>query len=173
MAAQTKDTLEAAVDRRREASTFDEEHRFSGTAVSGVVIGALIGFTGEGQTALVLYPGQQGSAAVSAATIVDLHGEHIGRQVLIAFENSDPRRPIIIGLLRGHRAWPLPERPGQVEVDMDGEHLVLTAKEQLVLRCGKATITLTKAGKVLIEGEFISTRATGLNRIKGGSIQLN
>jgi hypothetical protein len=41
------------------------------------------------------------------------------------------------------------------------------------LRCGKSSITLTRAGKVLIEGEYISSRSSGVNRIKGGSIQLN
>ena len=56
---------------------------------------------------------------------------------------------------------------------MDGERLVVAAKEQLVLRCGKAKITLTQAGKVLIEGTYVSTRATGVNRVKGGVVQIN
>ena len=43
----------------------------------------------------------------------------------------------------------------------------------MVLRCGKASITLTKAGKVLIEGSYVLSRSTGVNRIKGGSVQLN
>ena len=64
-------------------------------------------------------------------------------------------------------------QPGKVEVNADGERLVVSAKEQLVLRCGKATITLSKAGKVLIEGTYISSRSSGVNRIKGGSVQLN
>ena len=51
--------------------------------------------------------------------------------------------------------------------------MIVSAKEQLVLRCGKASITLTKAGKVLIEGSYVSSRSTGVNRVKGGSIQLN
>ena len=50
---------------------------------------------------------------------------------------------------------------------------MVDAREQLVLRCGKARITLTSAGKVLIEGAYISSRSTGVNRIKGGSVQLN
>jgi len=46
-------------------------------------------------------------------------------------------------------------------------------KDQLVLRCGRASITLTAAGKVLIEGAYVSSRSTGVNRIKGGSVQIN
>ncbi len=63
-----------------------------------------------------------------------------------------------MGVLRGSAGWPLDEQPGQVEVDADGERLLVSAKEQLVLRCGKASITLTKAGKVLIEGSYLLSR---------------
>ena len=49
----------------------------------------------------------------------------------------------------------------------------LTAQREIVLRCGKASITLTRAGKVLIRGEYIFSRSTGVNKLKGGSIQLN
>jgi hypothetical protein len=41
------------------------------------------------------------------------------------------------------------------------------------LQCGKASITLTRAGKVLINGAYVSSRSSGVNRLKGGSIQLN
>jgi hypothetical protein len=51
--------------------------------------------------------------------------------------------------------------------------MVVSAKEQMVLQCGKASITLTKAGKVLIQGSYVSSRSTGVNRVKGGSVHLN
>jgi hypothetical protein len=139
----------------------------------GVVTGVLIGFKDEGRIPLVLFSGQPGAAAIGAASVVDLHGSHIGRQVALMFEHCDLRRPIIMGLLRGAQAWPLPQQPATVEVDADGERLVVTAKQQLVLRCGKASITLTKAGKVLIQGAYVSNRSSGVLRIKGGSVQIN
>lgn len=142
-------------------------------SVTGVVTGTLIGFKDEGQTPLVLFPGQPGSAALGAATVVDVHGTHIGRQVALMFENGDSRRPIIMGLLRTAQAWSLPEQPATVAVDADGERLVVTAKEQLVLRCGKSSVTLTKAGKILIQGTYVSNRSSGVMRIKGGSVQIN
>ena len=141
--------------------------------IDGVLTGMLIGFKDDGQTPLVLYPGQPGSAAVAAATVIDVHAAHVGRQVVLAFEGSDRRRPIIVGLLRTPQAWPLPEQPGGVAVDVDGERLVVTAREQLVLRCGKASITLTKSGKILIQGAYVSNRSSGVMRIKGGSVQIN
>jgi hypothetical protein len=142
-------------------------------AVSGVVTGTLIGFKDEGQTPLVLYPGQPSAGAVGASTIVDLHGMHIGRQVALTFENGDLTRPMILGLVRQSQGWPLPRQQGHVEVDADGERLMVSAQEQLVLRCGKASITLTKAGKVLIQGAYVSNRSSGVIRIKGGSVQIN
>ena len=141
--------------------------------VDGVVTGTLIGFKDEGQIPLVLYPGQPGTAAVAAVAVLDLHGAHIGRQVVLMFENGDVQRPIIMGVVRTGRAWPLPDQPATVEVDVDGERMVVTAKEQLVLRCGKASITLTKAGKVLIQGAYVSNRSSGVMRVKGGSVQIN
>jgi hypothetical protein len=141
--------------------------------LDGVVIGELVAMTDEGRTALVLYPGQLGSAALAARSVVDLHGAHIGRRVALLFEGGDRAKPIVMGVLREGNGWPLAERPSQADVDADGERLIVSAKEQLVLRCGKASITLTKAGKVLIQGAYVCSRSSGVNRIKGGSIQLN
>ena len=141
--------------------------------IAGVRIGTLIGMTDEGGTPLVIFSGQRGSAAVAARAVLDLHGEHIGRDVVLMFEDGDPTQPIILGCLPRALGWPLAERPGQVEVDADGERLLVSAKEQLVLRCGEASITLTKEGKVLIQGAYVSSRSSGVNRIKGGSVQIN
>ena len=139
----------------------------------GVLIGTLIGFNEDGRTPLVLYPGQPGSAALGASATVDLRGTHIGRPVALMLEGGDPRRPMVIGLMRMEQAWPLSEQPSTAEVDVDGEQLVVTAREQLVLRCGKASITLTKAGKILIQGAYVSNRSSGVLRLKGGSVQIN
>ena len=37
----------------------------------------------------------------------------------------------------------------------------------------KASITLTSAGKILLRGAYILNRSSGVNRIKGGSVQIN
>ena len=142
-------------------------------AIHGVVLGELLALTDDGQTPLVRFPGQPGTRAIAARSSVDLHGSHIGQPLVLMFERGDPARPIVMGVLRGAAGWPEAERPGRVDVDADGQRLVVNAKEQLVLRCGKASITLTKAGKVLIEGAYVLSRSTGVNRIKGGSVQLN
>ena len=145
----------------------------AGGAMHGVVIGELLALADDGATPLVRYPGQVGTSAVRARTSVDLHGPHIGASVVLMFEHGDPDRPVVLGVLRGQPGWPLDDKPAQVDVDADGQRMTVSAREQLVLRCGKASITLTKAGKVLVEGSYVLSRSTGVNRIKGGSVQLN
>jgi hypothetical protein len=162
-----------AVTAAIEAPVAGVPARAAAPAMAGAVIGTLIGFRDDGRVPLVLFPRQPGSAAVAAAATVDVHGSHIGRQVVLLFEGEDPHRPIIVGLLRTTRAWTLPDQPGEVQVDADGERLIVSAKEQLVLRCGKASITLTNAGKVIVEGTYVSNRSSGVMRIKGGSVQIN
>jgi hypothetical protein len=141
--------------------------------IDGVVIGTLVGFTDNGATPLVTYRGQPGIPALPARATVDLHGPHIGRDAVLMFEEGDPARPIIVGCIRQPGDRTLPELPGQVEVDADGERLVISAKQGLVLRCGKASITLSPEGKVVIRGTHVVSHASGLSRIKGGSVQIN
>jgi len=141
-----------------------------------VVTGELAALADDGGTPLVVFEGQPGTAALRARSIVDLHGAHIGRGVVLMFERADPSRPIVMGVLcGGPKGWPeaLVAAPAQVEVDADGERLLVSARSQMVLRCGKASITLTRAGKVLIQGSYVSSRSAGVNRVKGGSVQLN
>lgn len=59
------------------------------------------------------------------------------------------------------------------DVSLDGKRVVLEGKEEIVLKCGDASITLTKAGKILIRGKYLLNRSTGVNRILGGSVQVN
>jgi Domain of unknown function (DUF6484) len=148
-------------------------HSANRTRIDGVVVGTLVAFTDAGAIPLVTYREQFGTAAVPARSTVDLHGSHIGRQTVLMFEEGDPRRPIIVGCLRDESARALPPVAGQVEVDADGERLVVSARDRIVLRCGKASITLTKEGKLLLRGVYVSSQSSGVLRIKGGSVQIN
>lgn len=145
----------------------------STASIHGVVVGELLALADEGATPLVRFAGQMGAGAVRARTSVDLHAQHLGAAVVLTCEQGDPTRPIVLGVLRDRTGWPAEQGSAQVEVDLDGERMVVSAREQLVLRCGKARITLTKAGKVLVEGTYVSSRSSGMNRLKGAAIQLN
>ena len=136
-------------------------------------VGTLVRFSGQRDDTLVTYAGQHEATALSARATVDLHGAHIGRDVVLMFEHGDPARPIIVGCLRQSGEPGFPGLPGRVEVDADGERLVVSANQGLVLRCGKASITLSRDGQIVVRGEHVVSHAVGVNRIKGGSVQLN
>ncbi|HET8707770.1 MAG TPA: hypothetical protein VFM46_15815, partial [Pseudomonadales bacterium] len=67
----------------------------------------------------------------------------------------------------------LPAAENHVEVEADGKRLLINARNDLILKCGKASIRLTKEGKILLRGEYISSQSNGMNRLKGGSVQIN
>lgn len=58
-------------------------------------------------------------------------------------------------------------------VRVDGKRVVLEGQEEVVLKCGEASITLTRNGKVVIRGKYLLSRSSGVNRILGGSVQVN
>jgi len=61
----------------------------------------------------------------------------------------------------------------KVEVQVDKKRLELEAQDEIVLRCGKASITLRRNGRVVIRGAYLESRSDGTNRIKGGNVQIN
>jgi hypothetical protein len=103
------------------------------------------------------------------------------RSALLLFENQDPRLPIIVGLLAPEPGAVLlgallqtPAAPAKpVEARVDGKRVVLEGEQEVVLRCGEASITLRRDGKVILRGAYVETTAKGLNRIRGGSVKIN
>ena len=56
---------------------------------------------------------------------------------------------------------------------LDGKRGVLEGEDEVVLRCGEASITLRRNGKIVIRGAYVESHAAGTNRIKGGSVRIN
>jgi len=44
--------------------------------------------------------------------------------------------------------------------ELDGERIRFSAQKEIVLQCGKASITLTRAGKILIWGTYLLSRSS-------------
>ena len=117
---------------------------------------------------------------VLARTTVALRRNQIGETVVVLFEGGDPRLPIVVGVL--HTGEPAPSedpsagqviQPLPVTVSADDDRFVVTAEREIVLKCGEASITLTRAGKVLIKGAYILSRSSGYNKIKGAAVDIN
>lgn len=139
-------------------------------AASVPVIGTVVGLADTGAP-LVDFASSPAGEPVPARSTCPVSPAELGREVILLFENNDRRHPIILGLLQ---APVPPETPaGPISVSLDGEQVTLSAKNEIVLRCGKASITLTRAGKVLIRGAYLLSRSSGVNRIKGASVQIN
>ena len=106
---------------------------------------------------------------VAARSAIALYEDDVDREFIVAFDGGDPAKPLILGrIVTGDAAL-----PARLLATVDGERLSFSAREQLVLECGSASITLTRSGKVLIRGEYVQSRASGINAIKGGSVELN
>ena len=146
--------------------------------MEGIVIGRLVR-AGTVAEVLVDYPGNPSGGPLAATSIVESFDDDVGRDVALAFHLGDAERPMVLGFIQqsaielGSKTTEPSEGAVAMEVKLDDERLVLTADKEIVLKCGKASITLTKAGKVLIRGKYVLSRSSGVNRIKGGSVQIN
>jgi hypothetical protein len=130
------------------------------------VVGRLLR-CGPGDSVVVDFANNPLCHPVDARTTTRLDPAAVGGKVVLLFEDGDPARPIVVGAIRP------PEPRAGVAAELDGERVVLTADREIVLRCGEASITLTRAGKVLIRGTHILTRSSGANRIKGATVEIN
>ncbi len=152
-------------------------------SVEGIRVGKIVKTDGDGRV-YVDFPGNGGGPAAARLTQsvkerLESRGVSVFSQVLLLFEKNDPACPVVIDVLAhslktaddGSEVALQVDEPK--EVTIDGETVTFNAKEQIVLRCGKASITLTKAGKVLIRGAYLLNRSSGVNRIKGASVQIN
>ena len=141
--------------------------------LDGVTIGVLVGLD-KNHNPLVVFSASPDEKAVPARTTAQLKQDDIGKEVALLFEQGDVQRPLIIGpIQKPETAVAFRQDQQPVSLDLDDEHLVLNAKQSITLKCGKASITLTKSGKVLIRGAYLLNRSSGVNRIKGGSVQIN
>lgn len=101
--------------------------------------------------------------------------------VALLFQEGDPSRPMVVGLrqsaasttphLDAALAEPLPAAPREAVVD--GKRVLIEGRDEVVLQCGKARITLRRDGQVEIKGINILTDADERQRIRGRKVQIN
>lgn len=133
------------------------------------LLGVIVGFEPE-RGPLVNFAGNAAGPVSArllvAADVASLQQAAAARTpAALVFEGGDPARPLIVGFVQAPS--------GGREAQIDGRKVVLTGEEEVELRCGEASISLKKNGKLVIRGAYVETRAKGTNRIKGGSVQIN
>lgn len=131
----------------------------------GVMIATFAGFNSDGHFLVALSDDLE---PVKALSTIGLTDNESGIKIVIAFEKGNVHSPIIIGRLQEKAR---PESSPHFKVD--GERVILRAEREIELRCGEASIVLTKAGKVLIKGNYVLTRSRGANKIKGAFVDIN
>lgn len=132
------------------------------TKIDGVVVGRLVALMPERLVLLNGAPEPRRARAMPA-----LSEGHVGRDVAVMFEEGDPARPVILGVME------VRELPAGVALSDDGSTLHINAPTRIVLRCGEASITLTQEGKILLDGAYVSSKSTGVQRIVGASVEIN
>lgn len=65
-----------------------------------------------------------------------------------------------------------PQSAPEIRV-LDGKRVRIEGADEIVLECGKASITLRRNGKIIIRGAYVETHSEGTNRIKGAQVKLN
>lgn len=128
----------------------------------------------------------------TAVSTLAVTRQHVGRQVALLFASGDLRRPVIMGFIHNPlddllehfiqksvpQAEPMVNPANTVEpvdqvVRVDGRQIVIEGQDEVVLKCGEASITLSKSGKISLRGKYLISRASEVNRILGGSVQVN
>lgn len=165
----TEDVFELLISASREAT---EPQRDPKASLNGVLRGVISEFNQATGGIHIVVPSLSMLEPMVARSTVPITQVDVGREVLVVFEAGDARCPYIVGLIWEQR-HNLPAQAESIEAKVDGEQVMIEGKTEIVLKCGKASITLTRAGKVLIRGAYLLSRSSGVNRVKGGSVQIN
>jgi hypothetical protein len=97
-----------------------------------------------------------------------------GTPVLIVFEDSNPRLPIVLGPVLERISTPVQaSSPFVKQSGPDGGNAILEAKDEVLLRCGESSLSMRKDGKIVLKGRTITSRASRTNKIRGGSVAIN
>ena len=160
-------------------------HKLAPAALIDVpVVGWVCGYDPE-QGLLVDFPQDQTPGLLPARWTMQLDSAAVEQAVqqkqpaVLVFEEGDPRRPIVTGLVQPLQLMgAAPANPVQLpeprrEGTHDGRRLTFEAPDEIVPRCGQASLILRKNGVVQLKGAYVLSQSSGVNRIRGGSVQIN
>jgi hypothetical protein len=169
-------------DRNSEAETLLAPDWVASAMGCGVCIGRIVRCDPSSGPVVVFFEGGGPKKAriVAGMSRDDLaRAANSGREVLMLFENGDIERPIIVALMEQEAEGPPATELTKKQIGppkqavIDGETVKIEARNQIVLECGKGSITIRKDGKILVKGTKLVSRASETNKIKGASVNIN
>ncbi len=95
----------------------------------------------------------------------------VEREVVLLVDPQQRQPPVLLGYLAP--AVPARRDESDIVARVDGRRIELDGRDEIVLRCGEASITLRRNGRIAIRGIDVETRAAGSNRIRGGTVDIN
>lgn len=148
------------------------------TQIAGLVTAVLEGETPDGRPIVSWAGGREGPQVARCVWMEPRPAWSMcrGSGVILGFEDGDERKPVVLGLLDEpfveERKTPLNIRRRETEGSRP-DVLRIESAQELILECGKAKIALRADGRVSILGGYVVSRSSGVNKIKGGSVQIN
>jgi len=147
----------------------------------GVRVGRVVAYQ-RGEVRVDFDGNRAGPVAARVTSALDdaalAHAAAERAEAVLLFERGDPARPIVVALLRS--STPLVDAvlaegppPKQLVARVDGKRVVIEGEDEVTLRCGKATLTLDRKGKVVLRGVNVVSQAEQIHKVRGGKVQIN
>jgi hypothetical protein len=142
-------------------------------------VGTLVRIDDEGRP-LVSFPGSPGQPVVARVAFSGNSTDFVeGAPVLLVFENGDESRPLVLGPVRESCQPAETSPPIEVgssvrdEVILDRRRIRFCAGDQVVVQCGRGSITLNADGSLEIRATRIVSQSSGVHKIRGATVRIN
>jgi hypothetical protein len=91
--------------------------------------------------------------------------------LLVSDDDHGEPRPVIVGFV--YDDGDIDRGMPSIDARVDGIAVRIEGRKQVEIRCGKASLVLTRDGRIILSGVEVDTRASGTNRVRGGIVKIN
>lgn len=140
-------------------------------SITGAVVGLVHDVDANGVVRITSPQNGLGPTVARLGGVFDAQDLVAGASVLILFEGGAASRPLVVGLVADRVQRTSRAKPRDAVVD--GQRVVLEGQKEIVLRCGRGSITLTADGKIVLKGTELVSRSSGANKIRGAMVNIN
>jgi len=144
-------------------------------------VGSIVRISDDGHV-YVEFEGSGGEVGARLAipdTTPSSPAELCGSNVLLVFDGGNASRPIIVGFVRdslrtGIDPGKIPESAnGIVPQKIHATSVLIEGDREIVLQCGRGSISLSADGRIVIKGTRLTSRASETNKVRGAVVLIN